>query len=119
MLKVSEPLDCSFTRYLEAKKSVDDRALNRHVLGTLMKHLPESNLEKPLKVLEIGAGIGGMIDRMMDWGILNYADYTAVDFQSANKAHAFRWLRCQSHYTAGLGLVLRAAPDHPRAGRGG
>jgi hypothetical protein len=93
---VSEPFDCSFTRYLEAKKSVDDRALNRHVLGTLMKHLPESNPEKPLKVLEIGAGIGGMIDRMMDWGILNYADYTAVDLQSANKAHAFRWLRSQS-----------------------
>lgn len=90
------PLDYSFTRYLEAKKSVDDRALNRHVLGTLTKLLPKSDPEKPLKVLEIGAGIGVMIDRMMDWEILNHADYTAVDLQSANKTHAIRWLCCQS-----------------------
>jgi len=93
---VSGPLDFSFTRYLEAKKSIDDRALSRHVLGTLTTHLPESYPEKPLEVLEIGAGIGTMIDRMMDWGILNHADYTAVDLRSANKAHAFRWLRCKS-----------------------
>ncbi len=90
------PLDSSFTRYLEAKKSVDDRALNRHVLETLTMLLPESDPESPLKVLEIGAGIGVMIDRMIDWGILNYAEYTAIDLQSTNKEYAFHWLRCQS-----------------------
>ena len=90
-----DPLEYSFTRYLESKKSVDDRALNRLVLATLTKHLPKQNPEKPLKVLEIGAGIGAMIDRMMNWGILNYADYTAVDFLFANKEHALRWLGSQ------------------------
>lgn len=69
----------SFPRYLAAKKSVDDRALNRQVWDTLAAQLPTSSRQKPLRVLEIGAGIGTMIERMLEWNMLQRAHYTALD----------------------------------------
>lgn len=50
----------SFIRYLEAKRTVDDRALNPHVRVALMDSLPQ----RPLEILEVGAGIGTMITRL-------------------------------------------------------
>lgn len=73
------PRTYSFPRYLAAKKSVDDRALNRHVLETLTRLLPILNPKGPLRVLEVGAGIGTMVERLLDWKVLNKASYTAVD----------------------------------------
>lgn len=74
----------SFTRYLSAKKSVDDRALNRLVWQSLSLALPLATPEAPLRVLEIGAGAGAMFERMLAWGLLKYAEYTAVDFNEEN-----------------------------------
>jgi SAM-dependent methyltransferase len=82
----------SFTRYLAAKVTVDDRALNRHVWDTLEAQLPRQSLIEPLRVLEIGAGIGTMVERMVDWGLLRYAMYTAIDSQARNVEHAGRRL---------------------------
>ena len=76
----------SFPRYLAAKKSVDDRALNRHVWNSLADALPRSSAESPLCALEIGAGIGTMLERMLEWGLLEYADYTALDALPENIA---------------------------------
>jgi SAM-dependent methyltransferase len=76
--------DYSFIRYLSAKKSVDDRALNRQVWETMRQTLPTASAENPLRVLELGAGIGTMIERMSEWGALSYADYTAIDVEPAN-----------------------------------
>lgn len=69
----------SFTRYLAAKKSVDDRALNRHVWQSLSAALPSSSPGKPLRLLEIGAGIGTMLERMMAWELLDSAEYRGID----------------------------------------
>jgi len=66
-------------RYLSSKKSVDDRALNSHVRDMLAAALPKSSPKTPLKVLELGAGIGTMIERLVEWKLLAFADYTAVD----------------------------------------
>ena len=33
----------------------------------------------PLQVLEIGAGIGTMVERLVEWGLLRRATYTAID----------------------------------------
>jgi hypothetical protein len=82
----------SFPRYLAAKKSVDDRALNFHVRQALKASIPRTFGEKPLKVLEIGAGIGTMIERMLEWDLLEYADYTAIDAQIENITFAKRRL---------------------------
>ena len=69
----------SFSRYLVAKKSVDDRALNKNVLQSLVNALKERNDGMTLQILEIGAGIGTMLERLMGWGILNNACYEAID----------------------------------------
>jgi SAM-dependent methyltransferase len=65
-------------RYLAAKKSVDDRAVNRRVLQTLQSLLSGAGPD-PLRILEVGAGIGTMIERLVDWRVLSRATYVAVD----------------------------------------
>jgi SAM-dependent methyltransferase len=69
----------SFTRYLAAKKTVDDRAINRTVWQALRRALPPHSPENPLKILEIGCGIGSMIQRSLTWDLFQAADYTAID----------------------------------------
>ncbi len=82
------PKEFSYTRYLAAKKSVDDRALNRQVFGTLVQALAPRQGSGPLAFLEVGCGIGTMVERLWDWGILVNADYTAVDLLPENIAAA-------------------------------
>ena len=63
-----------FQRYLSAKKSVDDRALNQHVWQSLHAALCiQSEPAAPLRVIEIGAGIGTMVERM-DIGLEDKTD---------------------------------------------
>ena len=78
-------------RYLAAKKTVDDRALNRLVLETARRNLPSA---PPLRVIELGAGIGTMLTRLLEWGFLPAeVEYTAVDAAPALAAHAVAHLR--------------------------
>jgi len=79
----------SFTRYLAAKKSVDDRALNRPVWQALQAALPK----RPLHVLELGTGIGTMIERVVEWNLLRTAAvYTAIDSEAENILHLYQRL---------------------------
>ena len=77
-------MEYSFPHYLLAKQSVDDRALNRHVNETLAASLPEG----PIRVVEVGAGIGSMLLRLLRWGLLKQADYTLVDEMPENIDYA-------------------------------
>ena len=102
-----------FTRYLASKRAVDDRALNRRVwqtlAGALDGALPQ---DRPLRVLEVGAGIGTMVERCVEWGLFSRADsdvsYTAIDSEQSNIEVARRRL---AHLTSGgeAGLRLRLA----------
>jgi trans-aconitate methyltransferase len=76
---MAAPKTYSCARYLAAKKSVDDRALNQRVLQTLTRALSEVPSRSPLRVLEVGAGIGTMVERLLDWRVLKKTTYTAVD----------------------------------------
>lgn len=67
----------AFIRYLAAKKTVDDRALNRQVWAAFEQAVTER--AQPLQVLEIGAGIGTMIERTLAAGLWQQAEYTALD----------------------------------------
>lgn len=83
------PADYSFTRYLAAKKTVDDRALNRYVWRCLERAVHERVGSAPLDVLEIGAGIGTMVERMLAWNLLRGdATLTAIDALPDNVAEA-------------------------------
>ncbi|MBW7882223.1 MAG: class I SAM-dependent methyltransferase [Caldilineaceae bacterium] len=86
----TQPDAYSFTRYLSAKRSVDDRALNRHVYAALQSHVTAqlAALDRPLAVLEIGAGIGTMVDRLLAWNLFgdqrDGVHYTALDAEADN-----------------------------------
>jgi hypothetical protein len=96
----------SFPRYLAAKRSVDDRALNRLVWDALVACLPLS--PRPLRVLEIGAGIGTMFQRMVEWKGLSNAEYTAIDSQAENTRFAHTHLPV---WAAAQGLEIVGAAE--------
>ena len=103
-----------FVRYLAAKQTVDDRALNPHVYETLRAELPLG----PLDVLEVGAGTGAMLDRLVARGLLAAGGrYTAVDADPANVAAA---LERYSRRTSPLSVSWEAADvyDFARRKRG-
>lgn len=72
-------MEYSFTRYLAAKKTVDDRSLNQGVWRDLLDVLQPW----PLHILEVGAGTGTMVERLADWG-LRWRKYTAIDADAEN-----------------------------------
>lgn len=87
----------SFQRYLRAKRTVDDRALDRRVVDALREGI-ESRAparEEPFRVLEVGAGIGTMLARAVEWDLLPAGDvrYTAVDLAADNVAELRPYLR--------------------------
>jgi len=90
----SKPASCDptegFERYLAAKKTVDDRSLNRTVLETLRSHL---DTDRTLQVLELGAGIGTMVERLVQWGLLARGNYTAVDASAGLRRAARNYLQ--------------------------
>ena len=79
----------SFPRYLTSKKTVDDRALNRVVIDTFRDRLKLIGADYP-NFLEIGAGIGSMIDRLVDWNIVKKGRYVALDSMEENIVEARR-----------------------------
>jgi len=83
-MKYPTPETYLFPHYLAAKKSVDDRALNLQVWQSLRQALPRSDRQKPVRVLEVGCGIGTMLERMLDWGLFTFASYTGVDAMPEN-----------------------------------
>ncbi len=78
-------------RYLSAKQTVDDRALNRGVMDRLRQEIQA--IDRPLRVVEIGAGIGTMAARLCDWQVLRRADYRLVDVDPELLAAGRVWLR--------------------------
>lgn len=68
-----------FIRYLAAKKPIDDRALNAQVWHALRQSLSRPLPGRPLAVLEVGAGIGTMIGRMLERNLYPQTCYTAID----------------------------------------
>jgi predicted O-methyltransferase YrrM len=98
------PRTYSFARYLSAKKSVDDRALNWHVWQGLVAALPRATPEQPLRVLEVGAGLGTMVERLFAGGMLTHATYTAIDLEPALIAEARRRL---PQWAAAQGLQVQ------------
>jgi SAM-dependent methyltransferase len=81
-------VEYSFPRYLLSKQSVDDCALNKDVLNALKRNLPQ----QPVRIIEVGAGIGTMLKRLVRWGIICKADYVLVDEMAENIAYAQEWI---------------------------
>jgi len=74
---MSRPAAFSTERYLEAKRTVDDRALHGPTFGALRDRLRD---REAVRLLDVGAGTGAMLRRLLDRGALPASvDYTAVD----------------------------------------
>lgn len=82
-----------FPRYLAAKKSIDDRALNHHVWEALHQALVRTVDREPIHILEIGAGIGTMLARVLEWGLFTgRATYVATDIDPGQLREARQYL---------------------------
>jgi len=86
-------------RYLRAKRSVDDRALNRGVLETFDAAL--RTLPGPARILELGAGVGTMVPRLLDRGLMA-ANYTLVDRDGRSLAAAKAQL---DHHSSNFAVI--------------
>jgi hypothetical protein len=98
-----------YARYLAAKTTVDDRALNRRVLAELCRLMPAG----APRVLEVGAGLGTMVARLMDWGAVCAGEYILLDADRRLLDCSRRWL-CD--WAAARGLRTDLLPDGLRAG---
>src|ERR1700678_2915358 len=103
------PMTSDYARYLAAKTTVDDRALNRHVLAELRRLMPAGAPQ----VLEVGAGLGTMVARLMDWGAVGAGEYILLDADRRLLHDSRRWLR---DWAAARGLRSELLPDGPRVG---
>ena len=90
----------TFHEYLAAKRTVDDRALNRRVLDRFRRELPDS-----ARLLEVGGGIGTMVERLDSWNCLpNAGRYTLLDIDPDTVEIARERLRTSGFEPRGDGL---------------
>jgi SAM-dependent methyltransferase len=102
-------MSSGYARYLAAKTTVDDRALNRHVLAELRGLMPAG----APRVLEVGAGLGTMVARLLDWGVVGTGEYTLLDTDRQLLDHSRQWLR---DWAAARGLRDDLRPDGLQVG---
>ena len=81
-------MNYSFPQYLHAKQSVDDRALNKDVFNSLKAHLPQESI----RIIEVGAGIGTMLKRLVCWDGIRKAEYVMVEKLTENLEYASAWI---------------------------
>jgi SAM-dependent methyltransferase len=103
------PTASGYARYLAAKTTVDDRALNRQVLAELRGLMPAGSP----RVLDIGAGLGTMVARLLDWGIVSDGEYILLDADQQLLDVSRQWLR---DWAAARGLRSELLPDGLRVG---
>jgi SAM-dependent methyltransferase len=103
------PMTFDYARYLAAKTTVDDRALNRHVLAELRRLMPAGAPQ----VLEVGAGLGTMVARLMDWGVVEAGEYVLLDADRQLLDGSRQWL---GDWAAARGLRTELLPDGLQVG---
>jgi SAM-dependent methyltransferase len=98
-----------YARYLTAKTTVDDRALNRQVLAELCRLMPAG----APRILEVGAGLGTMVARLLDWGVVGAGEYVLLDADRQLLECSRRWLR---DWAAARGMRSDLLPDGVQVG---
>ncbi|HKJ39896.1 MAG TPA: hypothetical protein VJ972_14045 [Anaerolineales bacterium] len=98
-------MNFSFPKYLLSKQSVDDRALNKDVLSALRSNLPS----QPIRIIEVGAGIGTMLRRLVRWDVIQRAEYVLVDEMAENVEYASAWI---PQFAAEAGLNVERSGEN-------
>ncbi|MFT4948780.1 MAG: hypothetical protein ACI9CA_000906, partial [Natronomonas sp.] len=108
--------DTDFQRYLAAKRGVDDRGLDRRLLERLSAGLAAAD-DDTLRVVEVGAGVGTMVERLLEWDLLppGRTHYTAVDVDPDSvatiRARLTEWAAGRDLTVADAGDRLRLSDD--------
>jgi SAM-dependent methyltransferase len=103
------PTTSGYARYLAAKTTVDDRALNRQVLAELCRLMPAG----APRVLEVGAGLGTMVARLLDWGVVSAGEYVLLDADRQLLDCSRQWVR---DWAAARGVRSDLLPDGLQVG---
>jgi hypothetical protein len=98
-----------YARYLIAKRTVDDRALHRGVLAELGRLVPPG----APRILEVGAGLGTMVARLLDWQVIRAGEYTLLDVDRRLLRDSRSWL---AEWATARGLPTELLPDGLRVG---
>lgn len=99
----------AFSRYLAAKRHVDDRALNRPVLAELCRLIPAA----APRILEVGAGLGTMVARLLEWRVIDAGEYTLLDVDRRLLEESRAWL---GEWASAHGVRAEPLPDGLRLG---
>lgn len=104
---VTEPNIYSYPRYLSAKKTVDARALNQRVWFCFLDRLTD-DLNGPLRILEVGGGVGATVERLVDAlesRPVDQLQYTFVDAHAGNvetaKEDLKSWAEARGYQVSG------------------
>jgi len=106
-MKSQFPADYSFIRYLESKRSVDSRAFNQNVWKSFTANLKSMD-QKKLNVIEFGAGVGSMAERIIPKIANKEFSYTMLDSDKELLDIALKRLPADN---ASLDLVAHEAID--------
>jgi hypothetical protein len=98
-----------YARFLVAKRTVDDRALNRTVLAELRRLMPAG----APRILEVGGGLGTMVARLLDWRVITAGEYRLLDVDRRLLRDSRLWL-CE--WATVRGLPTELLPDGLRIG---
>src|SRR3954454_12592356 len=98
-----------YTRYLAAKRTVDDRALNRSVLADLCRRMPTG----PRRVLEVGAGLGTMVARLLEWQVVHGGEDVLLGVDARLLHDSRTWL---GRWATARGIPTEPLPDGLRLG---
>ena len=88
-----------YTRYLWAKSTVDDRAINQEVLGFLDERLQEAGgRSASINVADIGGGVGSMLLRLLRMRTSKWPhlEYTIIDIKHDLLKEARRVVQAQT-----------------------
>ncbi|MCJ7676785.1 MAG: hypothetical protein MUO35_03580, partial [Anaerolineales bacterium] len=61
--------------------TVDNRSLNAHVWQALGDEVGDQAADERVRVIELGSGIGTMVERLLDGQLLRRFDYTGIEAQ--------------------------------------
>lgn len=117
---MSFEFESSFVRYLSAKRSVDDRALNRSVWQTMQTEIAHLDT---IHVLELGSGIGTMVERTLEWDLFGSGTsvhFTLVDEIAENSVAAFdrliAWGEANHYHVDRSNRLLTMTPEGDHTG---
>jgi len=90
-----------YARYLEAKRTVDERAVNHYVWRRFIEKLNAIESDNPLHLLEIGAGTGSTFFKVLDSVSHTSIIYRVVDIEDAHINALKHKLKCWAEYKGG------------------